>query len=134
MIILDSVIIADDQVLTEAGIKDLDQYAVEPGQELMPDFFLDGSEGMGEIRKLSEKAFGEKREGKGAPRGDKASTTPSGGQQSPAAIFEAIGQKLKKNPDPKLRGIYAFEIGGTRWSDSATRRLKLGALFGSRHP
>ena len=31
----------DDEVLTEAGVTDLDQYAVEPGNELMPDFFVD---------------------------------------------------------------------------------------------
>lgn len=31
----------DDEVLTEAGVTDLDAYAVEPGQSLLPDFFLD---------------------------------------------------------------------------------------------
>ena len=30
----------DDDVLIAAGEKDLDKYAVEPGQELMPDFFI----------------------------------------------------------------------------------------------
>ncbi len=30
----------DDAVLTEAGVTDLDQYAVSPGSDLMPDFFL----------------------------------------------------------------------------------------------
>lgn len=30
----------DDAVLTEAGVTDLDQYAVTPGSDLMPDFFL----------------------------------------------------------------------------------------------
>ena len=30
----------DDEVLAEEGITDLDQYAVEPGAELVPDFFL----------------------------------------------------------------------------------------------
>ncbi|MCA9683378.1 MAG: NAD(P)-dependent oxidoreductase [Myxococcales bacterium] len=31
----------DDEVLREAGVEDLDQYAVEPGQDLIIDFFLD---------------------------------------------------------------------------------------------
>ncbi|MCA9665201.1 MAG: NAD(P)-dependent oxidoreductase [Myxococcales bacterium] len=30
----------DDAVLTEAGVTDLDQYAMTPGEELMPDFFV----------------------------------------------------------------------------------------------
>jgi citronellol/citronellal dehydrogenase len=32
----------DDEVLTEAGVEDLDAYAVDPAAELFPDFFLDG--------------------------------------------------------------------------------------------
>ena len=31
----------DDEVLAKAGVTDLDRYAVEPGQELFRDFFLD---------------------------------------------------------------------------------------------
>lgn len=31
----------DEDVLSEAGINDMDQYAVSPGHELMPDLFLD---------------------------------------------------------------------------------------------
>jgi citronellol/citronellal dehydrogenase len=32
----------DDEVLMEAGVKDLDQYAVTPGnRNLLPDFFVD---------------------------------------------------------------------------------------------
>ncbi len=30
----------DDEVLTRAGVTDLDRYAVEPGQPLIADFFL----------------------------------------------------------------------------------------------
>ena len=30
----------DDEVLTRAGVGDLDRYAVEPGQPLIADFFL----------------------------------------------------------------------------------------------
>ena len=31
----------DDEVLTAAGVRDLDAYAIDPGGELFPDFFLD---------------------------------------------------------------------------------------------
>jgi len=31
----------DDEVLAEAGVTDMDQYAESPGSELMPDFFVD---------------------------------------------------------------------------------------------
>lgn len=31
----------DDEVLSQHGVKDLDQYAMEPGHELMADFFID---------------------------------------------------------------------------------------------
>jgi citronellol/citronellal dehydrogenase len=30
----------DDEVLAEAGITDLSGYSVEPGSDLMPDFFI----------------------------------------------------------------------------------------------
>jgi len=30
----------DSEVLNNAGVKDLESYAVVPGQKLMPDFFL----------------------------------------------------------------------------------------------
>ncbi len=30
----------DDEVLTNAGVTDLDQYAITPGEDLLPDFFL----------------------------------------------------------------------------------------------
>ena len=38
----------DEQVLHDAGITDFDQYAVTPGAELLPDFFLDDSLGVAE--------------------------------------------------------------------------------------
>src|SRR5690606_5527884 len=31
----------DDEVLREAGVEDLDRYAVDPSQQLLQDFFLD---------------------------------------------------------------------------------------------
>ncbi|MDX1455725.1 MAG: NAD(P)-dependent oxidoreductase [Gammaproteobacteria bacterium] len=34
----------DEEVLKEAGVSDFDKYAVEPGQPLLPDFFLPGME------------------------------------------------------------------------------------------
>ena len=33
----------DEQVLAAAGVTDFDQYAVTPGSDLIPDFFLDDS-------------------------------------------------------------------------------------------
>ena len=35
----------DDEALAQAGVTDLDKYAVEPGQKLFPDLFLDPEEG-----------------------------------------------------------------------------------------
>jgi citronellol/citronellal dehydrogenase len=31
----------DDEILIDAGMENLEQYSVEPGVDLMPDFFLD---------------------------------------------------------------------------------------------
>ncbi len=31
----------DEDVLRQAGVTDFERYAVEPGAELLPDFFLD---------------------------------------------------------------------------------------------
>jgi citronellol/citronellal dehydrogenase len=30
----------DEEVLSGAGVTDMEQYAVEPGHDLMPDFFI----------------------------------------------------------------------------------------------
>jgi citronellol/citronellal dehydrogenase len=38
----------DEQVLVAAGVTDFDQYAVTPGCQLLPDFFLDSSAGIAE--------------------------------------------------------------------------------------
>jgi citronellol/citronellal dehydrogenase len=32
--------VIDDEILTEIGVTDFDQYAVKPGEELLPDFFV----------------------------------------------------------------------------------------------
>jgi citronellol/citronellal dehydrogenase len=36
----------DDDVLREAGVDDFDGYAVEPGEPLLPDFFLEEAKAM----------------------------------------------------------------------------------------
>ena len=34
----------DEDILREEGVRDFDQYAIKPGEPLMPDFFLVGSQ------------------------------------------------------------------------------------------
>lgn len=101
----------DDQILAEAGITDLEPYAMQPGEPLMPDFFVDDdTDTANKMRSLAEKAFSSKGDSK---KGSKGSSSGSESSQSPAAIFDAVGQKIKANPDPKAKGIYGFEIDGT---------------------
>ncbi|OQV25798.1 Hydroxysteroid dehydrogenase-like protein 2 [Hypsibius exemplaris] len=107
----------DDKVLADAGITDFEQYAVEPGQELMPDFFLDAADGMGGIiREQSDKAFAAKaRAENAASKGKPQSHSAGGGGENHAAIFDAIGQHIKAKPDPKLKGTYVFQVGEKSW-------------------
>ncbi|GAV04736.1 hypothetical protein RvY_14969 [Ramazzottius varieornatus] len=103
----------DDQILAEAGITDLEQYAMQPGEPLMPDFFVDDdTDTANKMRSLAEKAFSSKGDSK---KSSKESSSGSESSQSPAAIFDAVGQKIKANPDPKAKGIYGFEIDGEKW-------------------
>ena len=101
----------DEQILKEAGIDDFEQYAMEPGQPLMPDFFVDDdTETANKMRTMADKAFSSKGDSQGKAKSSSAGASDT--IQSPAAVFDAVGQKLKANPDPKLKGSYGFEIDG----------------------
>ncbi|KAF5893727.1 hydroxysteroid dehydrogenase-like protein 2, partial [Clarias magur] len=85
--------VIDEDILKKEGIKDLDVYAVQPGHQLLPDFFLD--EDPETLRKQLEDA------GK--------SSVPS----SPIAdTFTVIKGVISPEIVKSTQGVYRFELSG----------------------
>ncbi|XP_037931397.1 hydroxysteroid dehydrogenase-like protein 2 [Teleopsis dalmanni] len=84
----------DDEVLAEAGVKDMTQYACNPANadKLMPDFFLDGEE-----------------ESKGGAIDAPASASSKG---KIPQVFEKISTLLSEDIVTKTQAIYQFNIEG----------------------
>uniref|UniRef100_U5EZ86 Hydroxysteroid dehydrogenase-like protein 2 n=1 Tax=Corethrella appendiculata TaxID=1370023 RepID=U5EZ86_9DIPT len=93
----------DDKVLTEAGVKDLVQYACVPenADKLMPDFFLDV--GPEELAKFAA-------EGSHAAQVKKSSAAASGGQID--ELFAKIESLLSEEICKKTNAIYQFNVKG----------------------
>nr|XP_039272428.1 hydroxysteroid dehydrogenase-like protein 2 [Styela clava] len=83
----------DDDVLKEEGITNFDQYAIDPGRNLIPDFFLDSAEEAYENR-LKE-------------RGGKSNTETGGSVQS---VFDRISDSLNSDLVNNVGGVYKFVL------------------------
>lgn len=90
----------DDEVLRDAGITDMDQYACVPGTNLLPDFFLDGED----PRELRDKLVAE------------GHTPKFGGssEPSPADLFKTIEGLMNEELVQKMGGVFAFDLKGDR--------------------
>lgn len=84
----------DDEVLKREGITDFDQYAVEPGKNLFPDFFLDTAE-EGYEKSMQQQAL-------------EAESQKSGGNAT--SVFEKIRSALSKDLVGGINGIYKFVL------------------------
>lgn len=104
----------DDEVLTEAGVTDLKQYACNPENvdKLMPDFFLDISES--EIKAIKEDIKQQK-------------TTGASSSQIPA-LFGKIETLLSPELIQKTQAVYQFNIEG---DEKGTWHLDLKNVPGS---
>ncbi|KAK5851455.1 hypothetical protein PBY51_023008 [Eleginops maclovinus] len=96
--------LVDEDVLKEQGVRHFEQYAVQPGHPLLPDFFLDDAPEM-----LVEKM--EQHGATPAFRPPTSSTVPpSGGPIE--NTFDAIKAVINEDVVKMTQGIYQFDLSG----------------------
>uniref|UniRef100_A0A3Q3AHX6 Hydroxysteroid dehydrogenase-like protein 2 n=1 Tax=Kryptolebias marmoratus TaxID=37003 RepID=A0A3Q3AHX6_KRYMA len=98
--------LVDEDVLKAHGVMDFDQYAVQPGHPLLPDFFLDEApETL--VKQLEE--HGAKPAFK--PSSSSSSSTPhSGGPIE--STFDVIREVINEDVVKSTQGIYRFDLSG----------------------
>ncbi|XP_006782215.1 hydroxysteroid dehydrogenase-like protein 2 [Neolamprologus brichardi] len=97
--------LVDEEFLREQGVKDFDQYAVQPGHPLLPDFFLDET----------PESLVEKMEQHGAtpafkPPSSSSATPTSGGPVE--TTFDVIKGVINEDVVKSIQGIYQFDLSG----------------------
>ena len=98
--------VIDEAILKEEGCKDFDQYAVEPGHELLPDGFIDGvDENAFSMVPGSSKAKGEKAASSGGSGG-------GGGAGGVSNVFKDVEGILNEDLVKKVNAVYAFDVQG----------------------
>jgi len=124
----------DDEVLWNAGIKDMEQYACVPGSKLMPDFFLN----VGPEEALAAlKAGGSTGAAAPAPAQTEAAPAASATPGSVATLFKGMEGLLTKELVEKTNASYQFNLKapeeGTWFLDlkSGTGSLGEGKLEGA---
>ncbi|CAK1552727.1 unnamed protein product [Leptosia nina] len=104
----------DDDIVLEAGVKDLTPYACDPSniENLLPDFFLDGP---GQDQQAAHHATvasavgGVRRYHTSAVR--RAEQSSSGGGQIPA-LFDTISKSITPELVKKTQAVYQFNVKG----------------------
>lgn len=91
--------LVDEDVLIEEGIQDFEQYAVQPGHPLLPDFFLDDA----------PETLVKKMEQHGATPAFKPPSASSGPIQS---TFDVIKGVINEDVVKTTQGIYQFDLSG----------------------
>ncbi|XP_029025826.1 hydroxysteroid dehydrogenase-like protein 2 isoform X2 [Betta splendens] len=100
--------LVDEDILKEHGVCDFDQYAVQPGHPLLPDFFLDEA----------PETLVKQMEQHGATPAFKPSTKPhqtSDGSSSRGPIestFDLIREVINGDVVKSTQGIYQFDLSG----------------------
>nr|XP_046230872.1 hydroxysteroid dehydrogenase-like protein 2 [Scatophagus argus] len=98
--------LVDEDVLKEEGLQDFDQYAVEPGHPLLPDFFLDDApETL--VKKMEQ--YGATPAFTPTPSSPSA-TPPSGGPIE--STFDVIRGVINEDVVNSTQGIYQFDLSG----------------------
>ncbi|KAG1656803.1 Hydroxysteroid dehydrogenase-like protein 2 [Nymphon striatum] len=85
----------DENVLSDVGITDFDQYAVNPSKQLIPDYFLD------EDPKLIKKQIEMTKTAK-----------PAGADISIDKVFDILKTVLNDDLIQQTKGVYLFEVSG----------------------
>lgn len=99
--------VIDEQILIEEGMnaKDLEQYSAVPGNELMPDFFLD--EFLDAAATMSNPRFAG-----GKDLGASKSNSSSGSGPSVQSVFDKLSTKLSEELVQKTQAVYTFNVEG----------------------
>ena len=112
--------VIDEGILKEEGCKDFDQYAVEPGHELLPDGFIDGvDENAFSMVPGSSKAKGEKAASSGGSGGG------GGGAGGVSNVFKDVEGILNEDLVKKVNAVYAFDVQG---NDAYKLRIRMTPL------
>eukprot|EP00128_Syssomonas_multiformis_P014928 Colp12_sorted_trinity150504_noHs@15272 len=107
----------DDDLLYKHGVRDFSKYACEPGQDLMVDFFLDGTEAITDVdKRLAAEKAAPKQQAVSAtppPAAEAAPAAPSSAKSDDAAL-EAVFSDIRAmiNPDllKKVNGVFNFNL------------------------
>ncbi|AWP14769.1 putative hydroxysteroid dehydrogenase-like protein 2 [Scophthalmus maximus] len=97
--------LVDEDILKEQGVRDFEQYAVQPGHPLLPDFFLDEA----------PETLAHQMEQHGAtpafkPPPSSSTTPPSGGPIE--STFDVIRAVINDDVVKSTQGIYQFDLSG----------------------
>ncbi|XP_051906690.1 hydroxysteroid dehydrogenase-like protein 2 isoform X2 [Hippocampus zosterae] len=96
--------VVDEDILREEGVQDMDQYAVQPGHPLLPDFFLDDA----------PEVLAQQMEQHGATpafKSPSSSATPSPGGPI-ESTFEVIRGVLTEDLVNSTKALYQFDLSG----------------------
>ncbi|XP_062268981.1 hydroxysteroid dehydrogenase-like protein 2 [Platichthys flesus] len=95
--------VVDEDILREHGIKDFEQYAVQPGHPLLPDFFLDEA----------PEVLAQQMEQHGAtPAFKSSSSTPPPSSGPIESTFDVIKGVINDDLVKSTQGIYQFDLSG----------------------
>ncbi|XP_041815528.1 hydroxysteroid dehydrogenase-like protein 2 [Chelmon rostratus] len=96
--------LVDEDILKAEGIQDFDQYAIQPGHPLLPDFFLDDA----------PETLVKKMEEHGATPAFKPSSSSSSSSSSGPIenTFDAIRGVINEDVVKSTQGIYQFDLSG----------------------
>jgi len=97
--------LVDEDVLREQGVQDFDQYAIQPGHPLLPDFFLDEAPEM----------LVQQMEQHGATAAFKSTSSASATPSSSGPVestFDIIRGVINEDVVNSTKGIYQFDLSG----------------------
>ncbi|RXG60552.1 Hydroxysteroid dehydrogenase-like protein 2 [Armadillidium vulgare] len=88
--------VIDDDLLRKEGVTNFDSYAVEPGKDLLPDFFLE------EVDESRMAGF----------TGGQQSSGSSGGGGQLDQVFATLGKMINPDIIQSTKAVYLFEVSG----------------------
>ncbi|XP_055327940.1 hydroxysteroid dehydrogenase-like protein 2 [Paramacrobiotus metropolitanus] len=104
-------IVLDEHILRESGVSNFDGYAMEKGDRLLLDGFIDDDIGKDVLPAHSGIRNRSGRSAENSGNVEKSATETD----SVAVVFSEVEMVLKAQPDVKLDGVYVFDIDGEKW-------------------
>ncbi|KAM7368496.1 hypothetical protein PAMP_012835 [Pampus punctatissimus] len=100
--------LVDEDVLRGEGLQDFEQYAVQPGHPLLPDFFLD--EAPESLAKQMEEHGATPAFKRPSPSSSSSSSSPSSGPIE--TTFNVIRSVINEDVVKSTQGVYQFDLSG----------------------